>query len=113
MQETQETLVRYLGREDPLEEEMATHSSILAWEILWTENLEGYSPRGRTEKNMTEHTHTGVMTGDKKHPVCELQSFQELSGSGCRHPEPMDTFLSSFPTVSECHGDKTLTSLPF
>ena len=29
--------VRSLGREDPLEEEMATHSSILAWEISWTE----------------------------------------------------------------------------
>ena len=33
----QETQVRSLGREDPLEEEMATHSSILAWEIPWTE----------------------------------------------------------------------------
>ena len=30
-------LVRFLGWEDPLEKEMATHSSILAWEILWTE----------------------------------------------------------------------------
>ena len=33
----QETSVRYLGREDPLEEGMATHSSILAWKIPWTE----------------------------------------------------------------------------
>ena len=31
------TQVRSLGREDPLEKEMATHSSILAWKILWTE----------------------------------------------------------------------------
>ena len=37
MQETQEMWVQSLGREDPLEEEMATDSSILAWEILWTE----------------------------------------------------------------------------
>ena len=36
-QETQETWVRSLGREDPLEKEMATHSSILAWKIPWTE----------------------------------------------------------------------------
>ena len=36
MQEIQETQVRSLGREDSLEEEMATHSSILAWEISWT-----------------------------------------------------------------------------
>ena len=33
----QETLVQSLGQEDPLEEEMATHSSMLAWEIPWTE----------------------------------------------------------------------------
>ena len=37
MQETQETQVLSLGQEDPLEKEMATHSSILAWEIPWTE----------------------------------------------------------------------------
>ena len=37
MKESQETLVRSLGQEDPLEESMATHSSILAWEIPRTE----------------------------------------------------------------------------
>ena len=37
MQETQEIQVRSLGQEDPLEEEMATHSNFLAWEIPWTE----------------------------------------------------------------------------
>ena len=37
MQETQETWVRSLGQEDPLEEGMATHSNILAWRIPWTE----------------------------------------------------------------------------
>ena len=35
----QETRVRSLGREDPLEKEMATHSSILAWKIPWMEEL--------------------------------------------------------------------------
>ena len=35
----QETWVCSLGREDPLEKEMATHSTILAWEIPWTEEL--------------------------------------------------------------------------
>ena len=39
MQETQETGVLSLSKEDPLEEEMAAHSSILAWEIPWTEEL--------------------------------------------------------------------------
>ena len=37
IQKTQEMWVQSLGWEDPLEEEMATHSSILAWRILWTE----------------------------------------------------------------------------
>ena len=37
MQETQKTWVPSLGQEDPLEEGMAIHSSILAWEIPWTE----------------------------------------------------------------------------
>ena len=37
IQETQETWVWSLGRENPLKKEMATHSSILAWEIPWTE----------------------------------------------------------------------------
>ena len=37
----QETWVRSLGQEDPLEKEMATHSSILAWKIRWTEEPGG------------------------------------------------------------------------
>ena len=37
MQEMQETWVQPLGREDPLEKEMAPHSSILAWTLPWTE----------------------------------------------------------------------------
>ena len=37
MQETQETQVWFLAGEDPLEEEMTTHSSIFAWKIPWTE----------------------------------------------------------------------------
>ena len=37
----QETLVQSLGQEDPLEDEMATHSSILAWEIPWPEKSGG------------------------------------------------------------------------
>ena len=37
IQETQETQVLSLGQEEPLEEEMATHSSVFAWRIPWTE----------------------------------------------------------------------------
>ena len=45
--------VRSLGREDPLEKEMATHSSILAWEISWTEKPGGLQSMG-SESDMTE-----------------------------------------------------------
>ena len=44
VQEPQETGVQYLGQEDPLEEGMATHSSILAWKIPWTGKLGGLQP---------------------------------------------------------------------
>ena len=46
MQELQEVLVRSLGREDPLEEGMAIHSSILAWRIPWTEEPGGLQSMG-------------------------------------------------------------------
>ena len=46
LQAMQETLVLALGWEDPLEKEMATHASILAWEIPWTEELGGLQSRG-------------------------------------------------------------------
>ena len=54
------TRVQSLGREDPLEKEMATHSSTLAWKIPWTEgqrSLVGYSPWGRKELDTTEQLH--------------------------------------------------------
>ena len=52
MQETQGVQVDSLGQEDSLEKEMATHSSILAWIIPWTES---YRPWGRKALGMTEH----------------------------------------------------------
>ena len=42
----QETWVRFVGQEDPLEKEMATHSSNLAWEIPWTEEPGGLQSLG-------------------------------------------------------------------
>ena len=40
----QDIQIRSLSWEDPLEKEMATHSSIFAWDISWTEDLMGYRP---------------------------------------------------------------------
>ena len=55
-----ENWLRSLGWEDLLEKEMATHSSILAWRISWTEEPGGlYSPRGSKESDMTESSLNG------------------------------------------------------
>ena len=54
MQEPQEMWVQFLSREDSLEKGMATHSSIPAWEIPWTEEHGSYSPWGCQELDMTE-----------------------------------------------------------
>ena len=48
----QETWVQSLGWEDPLEKEVATHSSILAWKIPWTESMAGYTPGYTTSKEL-------------------------------------------------------------
>ena len=51
---SQETRVRSLGREDPLEKEMATHSSILAWKIPWSEEPGRLCPWDHKESDTTE-----------------------------------------------------------
>ena len=49
----QETWVQFLGREEPLEKEMATHSSILAWRIPWTEEPGRLQSMGSQESDTT------------------------------------------------------------
>ena len=58
IQETEETQVPSLGQEDPLEEGMATNSSILARRIPWTEEMAGCSPWGHRESDVTERLST-------------------------------------------------------
>ena len=63
----QEMKVWSLDLEDPLKKEMATHSSILAWRIPWTEEPGGYHPWGRKESDATKWlTHNeGLVIGGK------------------------------------------------
>ena len=68
--EMRETWARSLGREDPLVEGMATHSSILAWRIP-QRSLVGYSPWGGKESNMTER----LSPNRGKHKLQLLLSF--------------------------------------
>ena len=53
MQETQESQVQSLGCEDPLEKEMATHSSVLAWKIPWTQEPGRLQSMGSQELDTT------------------------------------------------------------
>ena len=78
MQETQETWVQSLVQEDPLEEEMATHSSILAWKIPWTEETGG--PWGRKELETTEWVRMHqVQQGEyRRTPSLPCPSLREL-----------------------------------
>ena len=71
MQETQEARVRSLGQEDLLEKEVATHSSILAWKIPWTEEPAGLQSMEwwRVKHDWaTQHTqiHTVGMEGKQR-----------------------------------------------
>ena len=52
-----EIWVQSLSREDPLEKEMASHSSILAWRIPWTEEPGGLQSTGGKESDTTERLH--------------------------------------------------------
>ena len=62
MQELQEMQIQSLGWEDPREEGMATHSSILDWRIPWTEEPGGlYSPEGHKGLDMTDQLSTHSM----------------------------------------------------
>ena len=64
MQEMQEMQVQPLGQEDPLEKEIATHSNILAWEFLWTEEPFGLqSMRSQRVEHDWTHTDTQNLKG--------------------------------------------------
>ena len=96
--ETRETRVRSLGQKDPLEKEMATHSSILAWRIPWTRSLAGYSTWGHKELDTSEanlaHTHMyclGIPKGSfyssgGKQAIEPLMSkmYVRIDGKKCR-----------------------------
>ena len=70
MHETQEIQVQSLCQEGPLEEGMAAHSSIFAWEVPWTEEpggLQSMGSQSRTRRTRLTHTHTHAHTCALKH----------------------------------------------
>ena len=72
MQETEEMWVQSLGREDPLEEEMAPHSSILSWKSPWAEDPGGLQSMGvQRVKHNWAHAHKE----EKKRPKKSQQRY--------------------------------------
>ena len=72
MQKTQDIWVQSLGQEDPLEQSMATHSSVLAWKIPWTEGLGRPQSMGCKELDTTEQLSTSG--NNKTKQMTELRS---------------------------------------
>ena len=74
-----ETWVQSLGWEDPLEKEMATHSSILAWRVPWTEELGGLQSTGRKESDTTERLHLHLHLPSRCYPGDEVLPQEQCS----------------------------------
>ena len=89
----QEMQVRSLGQEDPLEEEMATHSSIIAWKILWTEKPGGLQPIGskRNQIWLSDQTTTRWFW-------CQLVFAKHLSTLQFNKFDPIVTFWRFSPS---------------
>ena len=76
MQKTQEIWVQSLNQEDPLEKEMTTHSSILAWRIPWTEEPGGLQSMVSLESDTTERLSTQKR---KKHNDGDWKLFRNMN----------------------------------
>ena len=98
--------VRSLGLEDPLEEGMATHSSILDWRIHGQRSLAGYSPWGHKESDTTEqltHTHTKFHSTDVTYLLYPFldSDVQRMCAQSCQTLcDPVDCSLPG----SSVHG---------
>ena len=87
MQEMQETWVRSLGREDPLEQEIATHSSILGWKIPWTEEPGGLDSIGLQSQTWLSNLSVHVCVRLRAHTHTHGPSSVTLNKRGeNRHP---------------------------
>ena len=83
MQEMQENWVQSLGQEDPLEEEMATHSSILAWKIPWTEEPAGLQSMGSQTVRQDWVTHTYIHTHMVKNDESMCSDWTQIPVWAC------------------------------
>ena len=104
MQETQETWVWSLDREDPLEKEMATHSSILAWRIPWAEEPGEPQSMGLKESNTTKWLKQQY---SRMRDVLELAYTSSQVGSLCIFFQPHVQWHHINSLKSPSHGGET------
>ena len=108
-----ETWVRSLGWEDPLEKEMATHSSILAWKISWTEEPGGLESRGLKESGMTEQltlNFTICRTSLVAQMVSSLLATQEIWVQSLGQEDPLRREWQPIPVFlpGKSHGQRSM-----
>ena len=110
-----ETWVWFLGREDPLEKEMAIHSSTLAWKIPWTEEPDRLQSMGSqrvghdwaTSLSLSSTLNGGFSSGsDGKESGCNAGDPGSIPGSG-RSPGEGNGYHTSIP-AGEFHGQRRL-----
>ena len=101
----QETQVPSLGQEDPLEKEMATHSTILAWEISWTEEPGRLQSMGHKKSDTTNHspTHMAYLGASpvaqtvKKLPA--MQQTQEMRVQSLGQEDPLEEEMATHTSI--------------
>ena len=91
MQETQKTWLRSLGQKDPLEEGMATHSSILAWRIPWTEESSRLQSRGlqRIGHDWSNLAHTHAQSAWRESNWSWEPQDSQAGGESRSHGDPL------------------------
>ena len=104
----QETQVQSLGWDNPLEKEMATHSSILAWDIPWTEEPGGLQSRESQESDTTERLHFHFVSRPWLLKLMSIRVHMLKSVFSCswdKYPEFLDymvVILNFFREPSHC-----------
>ena len=108
-------MIPSLGREDPLEQEMVKHSSILAWEIPWTGSVVDYSPRGCKELDMTEHvcTRTRLEPGPPGGSSDRQQGQDPWGGPMWQELEPQRRHGSCWSCCWRQREEEKCPDLPF
>ena len=106
--------VRSLGWEDPLEEEIATHSNILAWKIPWTEEPGGLQSIGLESWTQTERlsTHTPICLFSVSIPLLGRQLHESKALSICIHSAQSSAFLNGWVNPYPPHCLAHVGTLP-